>query len=65
MKVYALVFTIGISSGYKQLIGIYDDWNKANEALDKDMKICCHANHHYSIHEIELNEEVNITFAEW
>lgn len=61
MQVCALVFTIGISCGHKELIGIYDDWDKAKEVMEKH----CYGMHHYSMHEIELNKEVNITFAEW
>ena len=65
MTVCVLVFTMGISSGYKELIGIYDDWDMAKEALDKHMKKGAHGIHHYSMHEIELNTEENIIFAEW
>lgn len=65
MTVCALVFTIGISSGYKKLIGIYDDWDMAKEALNKHMEKSGYGIHHYSMHEIELNTEENITFAEW
>lgn len=65
MTVFALVFSIGLCSGHKDLIGIYDDYDKAKEALNKDMVDSSFFRHHYSIHEIELNEEVNIKFAEW
>lgn len=65
MKVFVLVFSVGLYSGHKDLIGIYDDYDKAKEALNKDMEQSYCSRNHYSIHEIELNEEVNITFAEW
>ena len=65
MEVYLLIFTVGLSSGHKELIGIYDTWDKAEEQRNKHMQKNAHAKHHYSIHEIELNEEVNIIFAEW
>lgn len=64
-KVYALVFTVGISNGHEKLIGIYDTWDKAEEARNSHMQKNAYTKHNYSIHKIELNKEVNITFAEW
>ena len=65
MKVYALIFTIGLSSGYEELIGIYDTTEKVEKIKEKHMKKNGHAKHHYKIKEIEINKEVNITIAEW
>lgn len=65
MNIYAAVFTIGLSSGYKELIGVYDDRDKAEESINKHMRKDYYNRDHYSIHEIELNKEENITFAEW
>ena len=65
MKVFALVFTIGLSSCYEELIGLYSTKEKAEEKAEKHMKKNGHAKHHYEIKEIEIDKEVNITLAEW
>ena len=65
MKVFALVFTIGISSGYEELIGLYSTKEKTEEKAEKHMKKNGHTKHHYKIKEIEIDKEVNITLAEW
>ena len=65
MKVFALVFTIGLSSGYKKVIGLYSTKQKVEEKAKKHMKENGHAKHHYKIKEIEIDKEVNITLAEW
>lgn len=65
MKVFALTLTIGISSGYKELIGIYDTPEKAEEQKEKHMKKNGHAKHHYKIEEIEINKTINNVFIEW
>lgn len=65
MKIYALIFKIGISSGYEELIGMFDSTEKAEESKSKHMKKHAHAEHHYSIKEIELNTEINYTITEW
>ena len=63
--VYAVVFTIGLITGSKELIGLYSDFDKATEAMNKHMKQHAHAKHHYGIHEIGVDKEENIVFAEW
>ena len=65
MTVYALIFEIGISSGYEELIGMFDSTEKAEESKSKHMKKYAHAEHHYSIKEVELNKEINYTITEW
>lgn len=65
MKVYALIFEIGISSGHTELIGLFDDTEKAEESKRKHMKKFAHMEHHDSIKEVELNKEINYTMAEW
>lgn len=65
MKVFALIFTIGISSGSETLIGLFNTKEKAEEKTEKHMKKNGHAKHHYKIKEIEIDKEVNITIAEW
>ena len=65
MKVYALVFTIGISSGSETLLGLFSTTEKAEAVKMKHSKKCGYALHHYEITELELDKETNITFAEW
>lgn len=65
MKIYALIFEIGISSGYEELIGMFDSIEKAEEAKSRHMQRYAHAEHHYSIKEIELNTEINYIITEW
>lgn len=65
MKVFALIFTIGISSGSETLIGLFSTKEKAEEKAEKHMKENGHAKHHYEVEEIEIDKEVNITIAEW
>ena len=38
MKVYALIFTVGLSSGYAKIIGLYDKKQKAEEIKEKHYK---------------------------
>ena len=65
MKVYALVFIIGISSGSETLLGLFSTTEKAEAVKMKHSKKCGYALHHYEITELELDKETNITFAEW
>ena len=39
--------------------------NYKQEVMENHMEKHCYGIHHYSMHKIELNEEVNIIFAEW
>lgn len=65
MNVHVLTFEVGISSGHKELIGIFETEEKAEEALGRHMRKYCYSRHDYFIKEIELNKEVNITLADW
>ncbi len=65
MKVYALIFKIGISSGHEELIGLFDDIEKTEKSKRKHMKEFSYMGHHYSIKEVELNKEINYIMAEW
>ena len=65
MKIYALVFTIGIDSGSETLLGLFSTTEKAEAVKMKHSKKCGYALHHYEITELELDKETNITFAEW
>ena len=65
MNVYLLVYTIGIESGYKELIGIYETEEKAEAAADRHRNKLGWSRRDYVIKEIELDKEVRIIFAEW
>lgn len=65
MKVFVLIFSIGLSSGHNDLIGIYSSLNKADESKKKHMIKNAYGEHHYSIQEIEINKDLNITYDEW
>ena len=65
MKLYVLTFEIGISSGCKQFLGIYDAEEKAEKMKEKHYLKHGYFKDYYNINEIELNQEVDITFAEW
>ena len=65
VNVYILTFEIGISSGYKQLLGIYETKEKAEEVLEKHMRTNFSSRRNYFVNALELNKEVNITISEW
>lgn len=65
MKVFALTFTIGISTGHEKLFGLFSTKEKAEEKAERHAKKYGHAKHHYKIEEIEIDKEVNITINEW
>lgn len=65
MKVYALIFCIGISSGHKELIGLFDSAVKAEISLRSHIKKYGYMAYHYSIKEVEINKEINYTLADW
>ena len=64
MKVYALIFSVGIEHGYEELIGIYTSEEKLTEAKE---------NHKYKpgpfgkyiVEEFNLDEELNWDLASW
>ena len=65
MKVYALIFTIGLSSGHTELIGMYDTKERAEEIKGKHMKENAYSERHYRIKEIEINKTINEVYHEW
>ena len=65
MKVYALTYKIGISSGAEVLIGAYSAREKAEEVKQKDMKRKANMEWHYSIIPIEIDKAINITIRVW
>lgn len=65
MTVYALEFSVGVSSGYATIIGIYSTNEKAENAKAKHMKDTAHMAWHYTIAPIEVDKTLNITYMEW
>lgn len=65
MKVFALTFTIGISSGSETLLGLFSTVENAVAVKNKHSKKHGYAERHYEISMLELDKEVNITLAEW
>lgn len=65
MALYVLTFEIGISSGSKYFLGIYDTEEKAVQAQENHILKYGWMREYYIISEVELNDEVNILFAEW
>lgn len=62
---FALTFTMGISSGYSKLIGLYTTKEKAEKEKERDMKKTANSEWNYSITEIAIDKPVNITYNEW
>jgi hypothetical protein len=65
MLVYAVTHTCGISSGYKELIGICSSEDKAEKTKETDMKRNCRNEWHYSIKPAVVDKTVNETYMEW
>ena len=65
MVLYVLTFEIGFSTGCKYFLGIYDTEEKADQARENHILKHGWMRDHYIISEVELNEEINMLFAEW
>ena len=67
MKVYALIYKVGVSSGYEELIGIYDSMEalEIGRKKDKEEYYMCRLGNDYVIKEIEVNKNLNIVYCEW
>lgn len=65
MKVFALTFTVGISSGRETFFGLFSTKEKAEEKAERHAKKYGYGKHDYKIEEIEIDKEVNIVIAEW
>lgn len=67
MKVFVLQYEVGISSGYKELIGIYSSMEELEKgkAKDKEEHYACRLLEKYSIKEIEIDKNINIVYCEW
>jgi len=65
MILYILTFEIGLSTSYKELLGIYDTKEKAEEASERHRAKYLFDRRCYHINEIELNKDVKVTIVEW
>ena len=65
MTVYAVIYTIGISSGHKELIGVYSTEDKAEEMKQANMKRNGRNEWHYSIEPIKIDKTINKVYQEW
>ena len=65
MKVFALIFTIGISSGSETLLGLFSTKEKAEEKAEIHAKKYGHTKYHYRKEEIEIDKDINIMIAQW
>ena len=67
MKVYILCYEVGISNGYKEIIGIYNSMKELEKgkAKDKEEYYACRVSGKYLIKEIEINKNINIVYCEW
>lgn len=65
MKLFALTFTVGISSGSETFFGLFSTKEKAEEKAEKHAEKWGYSKDHYKIEEIEVDKEVNIIIAEW
>ena len=65
MTVYAVIYTCGYSSGYKELIGVYNTKKKAEVERDRDMNTTVRPAWNYSIKPIEVDKTIKITYMEW
>lgn len=66
MTVYAVIYTVGLYSGYKELIGVYSTIEKAERMKQLDMKYhAIRSEWGYSIIPIEIDKTVNEVYQEW
>lgn len=65
MIVFALICSVGVSTGYKELIGLYSTQEKAEEMKQVDMRKTIRGEWHYSIKPVEINKTLKITYDEW
>ena len=68
MRVFALIYSTGCSTGYKELVGIYSSAEKAEVAKRNDMRSSDHpirGEWGYSIKEVEVDTALNHVFDEW
>lgn len=66
MTVYALIYTRGLYSGFKELVGVYSSKEKAERMKEVDIKQHgMRVDFGYSIKPIEIDKTVNKVYQEW
>ena len=66
MTVYALIYTKGFYSGFKELVGVYTSKERAEKMKQIDIENHgIRAEFGYSIKPIEIDKTVNETYQEW
>lgn len=64
-NVIVVTYTVGYSSGYTELVGIYTDAEKAHKAISRDSVSKGRNVNKYKIEYIKTNEAINTTIFEW
>lgn len=64
MKVYLLIYQVGIEHGYEELVGIYTSEEILNEAKEVHKKKN-NLSGYYIVEGVNLNEELNYDMASW
>ena len=65
MTVYVLTYAVGMYSGHKELIGIYDTPEKATKAKEKDMRERGRFEWNFTTTPIQINKTINEVYMEW
>lgn len=67
MEVYTLTYTVGLSSGFRELIGIYDSIESLEKGKERDMRDNNRMfnEQKYSMRHFKLNKNINEIFMEW
>lgn len=65
MKVYLLIFSVGIENGFEELVGIYDSEETLNAAKESHNAKQSRLSGVYYVEEVNLNQELNFDLASW
>ena len=68
MKLYVLTFSVGLSSGFSEMIGIYDSMEALEKGKEKDKNKDCFRktmDGNYRIYEVEVNKNINVVYCDW
>lgn len=64
-NVIVVTYTVGYSSGYTELVGIYTDAEKAHNAISRDSVSKGRNMNKYKIEYVKTNKAINTTIFEW
>lgn len=64
-NVVVVIYTVGYSSGYTELVGIYTDAEMARKAVLRDSVSKGRNTDNYRINHIKTNKAINTTIFEW